>query len=97
MSALTKLGLIFLLAGVLVVGYQAISTLMGANRMADDVVWEKLSLADVLGGLESEYFEDSSFFGMGNLLKFLADAPVFLWLFGLAFFCFLIGALSPGR
>ena len=97
MSALTKLGLIFLLAGVLVVGYQGISTLMGANRMADDVVWEKLSLADVFGGLDSEYFDDISFFAMGDLLKFLADAPLFLWLFGLAFFCFLINAFGPGR
>ncbi|MBW2409377.1 MAG: hypothetical protein JRF72_06225 [Deltaproteobacteria bacterium] len=97
MSGLTKLGLIFLLAGVLVVGYQGISTLMGANRMADDIVWEKLSLADVFDGLDSEFFEDSSFFGMGDILKFLADAPLFLWLFGLAFFCFLIGAFGPGR
>ena len=97
MSALTKLGLIFLLAGVLVVGYQGISTLMGANRMADDVVWEKLSLADVFGGLDSEYFEDISLFGLGEILNFLAQAPLFLWLFGLAFFCFLIGALGPSR
>ena len=97
MSGLTKLGLIFLLAGVLVVGYQGISSLMGANRMADDVVWEKVSLADVFGGLDSEYFEEDAFFGMGDILNFLADAPLFLWLFGLAFFCFLIGAFGPGR
>ena len=95
MSGLTKLGLIFLLAGVLVVGYQGISTLMGANRMADDLVWEKLSLADVFGGLDSEYFENDAFFGMGEILRFLADAPLFMWLFGLAFFCFLVSAFGP--
>ena len=95
MSSLTKLGLIFLLAGVLVVGYQGISTLMGANRMADDLVWEKLSLADVFGGLDSESFEDISFLGMGDILKFLAEAPLFLWLFGFAFFCFIVAAFGP--
>jgi hypothetical protein len=95
MSSLTKLGLIFLLAGVLVVGYQGVSTLMGANRMGDDLVWAKLSLADVFGGLDSEFFEDSSFYGMGEILKFLAEAPLFLWLFGLAFFCFIVGAFGP--
>ena len=98
MSGLTKLGLIFLLAGVLVVGYQGISTLMGASRIADDdLVWEQLSLADVFGGLDSEYFEDISLFGLGEILNFLAEAPLFLWLFGLAFFCFLIGAFGPSR
>jgi hypothetical protein len=95
MSSLTKLGLIFLLAGVLVLGYQGISTLMGADRTAEDLVWEKLSLADVFGGLDNESFEETSFWGMGDTLKFLAEAPLFLWLFGLAFFCFLVGAFGP--
>ena len=92
MSSLTKLGLIFLLAGILVLGYQAISTLMGADRMAGDLVWAKLSLTDVFGGLDGTYFEDISLLGMGAILKFLAEAPLFLWLFGMAFFCFIVGA-----
>lgn len=97
MSSLTKLGLIFLLAGVLVVGYQGVSTLMGANHMADDLVWAKLSLSDVFGGLDSEFFEENYFWGMGDVLKYLAEAPLFMWLFGLAFFCFLVGAFGPRR
>ena len=95
MSRLTKLGLIFLLAGVVVLGYQSVSTLMGVNRMADNLVWEKLSLADVFDGLDSESLEDISFFGMRDILQILAEAPLFLWMFGLAFLCFVINAFAP--
>jgi hypothetical protein len=95
MSAITKLGLIFLLAGILVLGYQSISTLMGADRTANDLVWKKLSLADVFGGIDEASFENFSFFGMRDIFKFLGEAPLFLWMFGLAFLCFLMHAFSP--
>ena len=95
MSGLTKLGIIFLLAGILVLGYQSISTLMGTDRMAKDLVWEKLSLADVFGGFDSASYENLSFFGIRDILQFLAEAPLFLWMFGLAFICFLLNAFGP--
>jgi hypothetical protein len=93
MSRLTKLGIIFLLAGVLVLGYQSISTLMGTSRMAEDLVWEQMSLADAFGG--SELFESTSLFGAGEILQILIEAPLFLWMFGLAFLCFVINAFAP--
>ena len=95
MSRLTKLGIIFLLAGVVVLGYQSISTLMGTSRMAEDLVWEQISLADAFGGLDSELFESTSLFGAGEIFQILVEAPLFLWMFGLAFLCFVINAFAP--
>ena len=95
MSRLTKLGMIFLLAGVVVLGYQSISTLMGTSRAAEDLVWERLSLADAFEGLNNEFFESPSLFGAGEILQTLVEAPLFLWMFGLAFLCFVINAFAP--
>lgn len=95
MSRLTKLGLIFLLAGIMALGYQGIATLMGIDRTADALVWEKLSLADVFGGFDAESFEKYSLFGLREILQFLAQAPLFLMMFSLAFLCFLINAFTP--
>ena len=95
MSGLTKLGIIFLLAGILVLSYQSISTLMGTDQMAKDLVWDKLSLADVFGGFDAASYEDFSFFRIREILQFLAEASLFLWMFGLAFICFLLNAFGP--
>jgi len=95
MSRLTKLGVLLLLAGIVVLGFQSISTLMGANRTAEDLTWERLTLADVFGGLDSELFDSDSFYGAGEIIRILVDAPLFLWLFGLAFLCFVINAFAP--
>ena len=95
MSRLTKLGIIFLLAGVVVLGYQSISTLMGTSRMAEDLVWEQISLADAFSGLDFELFESTSLLGAGEILQILVEAPLFLWMFGLAFLCFVINAFAP--
>lgn len=94
MSGITKLGLIFLLAGILALGYQSISTLMGTEGTANNLAWKKLSLADVFGVIDEVSFENFSFFGMRDILKFIGEAPLFLWMFGLAFLCFLIHAFT---
>jgi len=95
MSGLTKMGIIFLVAGISVLGYQSISTLMGVDRTAKDLVWDKLSLADVFGGFDAAFYEDYSFSRISEILQFMAEAPLFLWMFGLAFICFLLNAVGP--
>jgi len=95
MSRLTKLGVLLLLAGVVVLGFQSISTLIGVNGTADDLTWQRVSLADVFGGLDSELFKSDSFYGAGEILRILLNAPLFLWIFSLAFLCFVVNAFAP--
>jgi len=95
MSGFTKMGIIFLVAGLSALGYQSISTLMGVDRTAKDLVWDKLSLADIFGGFDAASYQDFSFFRISEILQFLAESPLFLWMFGLAFICFLLNAIGP--
>jgi hypothetical protein len=94
MSRLTKLGLLFLLAGIMALGYQGIDTYMGTDRTADDLVWKSLSLANIFDGFDAESFKKHSFFGLREILQFLAQTPLFLLMFGLAFLCFIINAFT---
>ena len=95
MSGLTKLGILFFIAGILVLGYQGISTLMGQTGAADDFTWKKLSLADALGGLSLESLSNFSFWGIPGFMQYLLEAPLFIWLFGISFLCFFIHAFAP--
>ena len=94
MSRLTKLGLLFLLAGIIALGYQGIETFMGSDRTASDLVWKSLSLANIFDGLDAEYFERHSFFGLREIVRFPAHVPLFLLLFSLAFLCFFANAFT---
>jgi hypothetical protein len=94
MSRLTKLGLLFLLAGIMALGYQGIATFMGTDRTADDLVGKNWSIASVLSGFDAVSFEKQSFFGLREILQFLAQAPLFLLMFSMAFLCFSINAFT---
>ncbi len=95
MSGLTKLGILFFCAGILVLGYQGISTLMGPTGAAEDFAWENLSLADALGGLNLESLDNFSLLGIQEIMKYLLEAPLFIWLFAMSFLCFLMHAFAP--
>ena len=94
MSHLTKLGLLFLLAGIIALGYQGIATFMGTDRTADDLVWRNLNLTNIFGGFDAVSFEKLSFPGLREILQSLAQTPLFLLMFGLAVLCFLINAFT---
>ena len=95
MSGLTKLGILFFIAAIVVLGYQGVSTLMGQTGAADDFVWKDLSLADALGGFNLESLDSFSFWGIQGFMQYLLEAPLFIWLFGLSFLCFFIHAFAP--
>ena len=95
MSGLTKLGILFFMAAIAVLGYQGISTLMGQTGAAEDFAWKNLSLADALGGLNLESHDHFSFWGIQGFLQYLLEAPLFIWLFGLSFLCFFMHAFAP--
>lgn len=95
MSGLTKLGIFIFIAGILVLGYQGISTLMGQTGAADDFAWKNLSLADALGGLNLESLDNFSFWGIQGIMQYLLETPLFIWLFGISFLCFFIHAFAP--
>jgi hypothetical protein len=94
MSGLTKLGLVFLLASVLLLGYQGLSKLMGTDQMGSDVVWDGLTLADLIGGEEDGSDTAAAFSSIEGIKTFFLNLPMFLWLLGLAVICFLLHAFS---
>ena len=95
MSGLTKLGILFFIAAIVVLGYQGVSTLMGQTGAADDFVWKNMSLADAMGGLNLESLDNFSFWGIQGFMQYLLEAPLFIWLFGISFLCFFIHAFAP--
>jgi hypothetical protein len=94
MSGLTKLGLFFLLAGAILLGYQGITTLMGSDQMGSDVQWNNVTLADFVGGAEYGSDGGTSFSSVQGIKTFLVNLPLVLWFFGLAVLCFLLHALG---
>ncbi len=95
MTGLTKLGILFFMAALVVLGYQSVATLMGKTGTADDFVWNNLSLADTLGGFNLDTLGNFSFWGIQGLMQYLLEAPLFIWLFALSFLCFFINAFAP--
>ena len=95
MSGLTKLGILFFMAAIVVLVYQGVATLMGETGTADNFAWKNLSLADALGGLNLELLENFSFWGIQGFMQYLLGAPLFIWLFALSFLCFFIHAFAP--
>jgi hypothetical protein len=93
-SKLTVLGLIFLFAGLLLLGYQGGAALMGTDRMAGDFIWVNLRPADFLCQATLDWIGSISFQKLQALSLLLVKIPLFLWFFGLACLCFLFAAFQ---
>lgn len=97
MSKLTVIGMVFLFAGCLLLGYQGLMALAGSDKMGSDLVWINISPADffnetifsLINGIPSSLIQ--------RVIWLLAGLPLFAWLFGVAFIFFSIQAFRSGK
>jgi hypothetical protein len=97
MSKLTKIGLVFFFAAILLLGYQGALALMGSDKMGSDFVWINICPADFLS--ESVF---SLIYGIPSPMiqrgiQCLVDLPLFAWFFGVALIFFMIQAFRRGK
>jgi hypothetical protein len=92
MSKFTVFGIIFLIAGLLLLGYQGLYALMGTEGMSSNFVWVNIALADLLGKGTFGWIDSISSIKVQKIIIFLVQLPLFLWLFGIALICFLFNA-----
>jgi hypothetical protein len=72
MSKLTIAGLLTTLSGLVILGFQSISSLMGTEE-----VWKSLSLRDVLDGGQLGWIDQVALLGVDRGLDYLVSMPLF--------------------
>ena len=92
MSKLTILGVASWLIGGLLLGFQAISTLM---QTGDEYVWESLSLVDILGKDSFKWIEGISYGSIQGAASYVSTMPLYLLLFALGLLFFIINFVKP--
>lgn len=92
MSKLTIIGVASWLIGGLLLGFQAISTLM---QTGDEYVWESLSLVDVFGKDNFKWIEGISYASIQNAASYVSTMPLYLLLFAVGVLFFLINFFKP--
>ena len=90
MSKLTVIGMLFLFAGFVVLGYQGMLALRGTDKMGSDFIWTDLSLGDFLNEGAFNWINGISISAIRRVILLLLKMPLFLHLLSLAVICFFI-------
>jgi hypothetical protein len=97
MSKLTKIGIFFFFAAILLLGYQAVLAMMGSDKMGSDLAWINITPADFLSGTVFSLINGIQFSMVQKAIRFLVDLPLFAWFFGIALILFTIQAFRSGK
>jgi hypothetical protein len=97
MSKLTKIGLIFSIAAILMLGYQGGLALMGSDKMGSDFVWINITPADFFSETVFSLIDGIPVYMAQRVLWFLVGMPLFAWFFGVALIFFMIQAFRSGK
>lgn len=92
MSKLTIVGLAAWLGGGLILGFQAISSLMGTG---DKMVWKSLTLVEVVGKNYFAWIETISWVIIQQAVSYIVNMPLYLLLFCVGGICFAVNAFKP--
>ena len=92
MSSFSKAGIVLLILGLLMFGYQGVSAFLGMGT-SDDFVYKNISFVDILGEDFFSWTDSISSPSIRSLAETLVNAPMALWMLGGALFCFIIHAI----
>ncbi|UCD90713.1 MAG: hypothetical protein JSW04_04595 [Desulfobacterales bacterium] len=92
MSKLTVAGVASWLIAGLLLGFQAISTLM---QTGDEYVWERLSLVEVFGKDNFKWIEEISYASIQSAASYISTMPLYLLLFAVGLLFFVINFVKP--
>ena len=76
MTKFSIIGLSSCLGGGLLLGFQALSSVMGTEG-----TWKSLKLVDVVGKKYFTWLEGASFFGLEKIADYIVTMPLFVLLF----------------
>jgi len=76
MTKYTLIGVLSCMGGGLLIGFQALSSVMGSKA-----VWKSLTLVDIVGKQYFEWVGNSSFGGLGKIAEPIVTMPLFVILF----------------
>jgi hypothetical protein len=88
MSKLTLFGLFAMLGGFLLLGFQAISTIMGTEN-----VWKSITLLDVFGKDQASWLDGRALGSIQTAINYIVTMPLFLLMFCVAGLLFIINAI----
>ena len=90
MNRFTLLGLILLVVGGCILGFQAISSMMTAG----EITWETLSLADATGPETLKWVNGISIQLVQKALNYIVTMPLYMLSFALGILMLIIGGLA---
>ncbi|MCJ7772453.1 MAG: hypothetical protein MUP22_04895 [Desulfobacterales bacterium] len=85
MSKLSFMAFMFLVGSILLLGFQSLARLMDTKG-----IWKKLSLLNFFGPKYFSWIDDISFFGLEEILIFIANMPLFAFLFCMSILFFIL-------
>ena len=88
MNKFTLFGLIFLVVGGCILGFQAISSMMTAG----DIVWKSLTLAEATGPETLKWVDGISMQLAQKGLRYLVTMPLYILSFAIGALLLIIGA-----
>lgn len=90
MSKLNIIGGLLCLAGLVMVVFQAVSSMMTAG----EIVWKSVSIVDIVSAEYLEWINDISWHYIQTALKYIASMPLFILLLCVGGITLLIGGLT---
>jgi len=90
MSKLNIIGGLLCLAGLLLVGFQAISSMM----TPEDIVWKSLSIVDIVGAEYLKWIDGISWHSIQKIIKYIASMPLFILLLCVGGATLVVGGLT---
>ena len=90
MSKLNLLGIVLCLAGLVMVLFQAVSSMMTAG----EIVWKSLSIVDIVSAEYLEWIDNISWHYIRMALEYIASAPIYILLLCVGGVSLLIGGLT---
>jgi len=90
MSKFNMLGGILCLGGLLLVAFQAISSVMTPG----EIVWKSLSLVDVVAAEHLKWIDSISWISIQNGIKYITTVPLYMLLLCCGFLSILLGVLT---
>ncbi|MEE8431970.1 MAG: hypothetical protein V3S16_12035 [Candidatus Desulfatibia sp.] len=89
MSKYYIVGGLLCLGGLVLVGFQAISSMMTPG----DIVWKSLSLVDVLDATYLKWIDSISWHSIQKNLKYITTMPMYILLLGTGAFSMIVGGV----
>jgi len=90
MSKFTIIGGLLCLGGLLLIGFQAISSMMTAG----DIAWQSLSIVDIVNAEYLKWIDGISWHGIQKIIKYIASMPLYILLFAVGAATLVVGGIT---